>query len=181
MVLWTWTEKNCAQEIQEAGRQTCRFSGIWSFNIVVDLGLFDAQRSIYFFFSGRPPDWIPSKCWADLWGNKKATFCHQNCCEWPIVTSNKPAGSAQLRCFRTSSHKPDRAFPCRDRGVWHVFGDAVFVWLWPIADFTCVVWNTAQSGHGLSKLYEVLVWFEINIHMYQQPSVYRPFSSKFLN
>ena len=127
MVLWTWTAKNCAQEIQEAGRQTCRFSGIWSFNIVVDLGLFDAQRSIYFFFSGRPPDWIPSKCWADLWGNKKATFCHQNCCEWPIVTSNKPAGSAQLRCFRTSSHKAGPGLPLLGPGeVWHVFGDTVF-------------------------------------------------------
>ena len=99
---------------------------------------------------------------ADLWGNKKATFCHQNCCEWPIVTSNPQEvhnrGASELLT------RPDRAFPCRDRGVWHVFGDAVFVWLWPIADFTCVFWNAAQSGHGLSKL-----WFDINdinIHMY---------------
>ena len=65
----------------------------------------------FYFFSGRASDWIPSKSWADLWGNKKATFCHQNCCEWPIVTSNKPAGSAQLRCFRTSSHKAGPGLP----------------------------------------------------------------------
>ena len=78
-----------AQEIQEAGRQTCRFSGIWSFKIVVDLGLFDAQifdaqifdaqRSIYFFFSGRPSDWIDRltgyQIGQPIWGNKKATFC----------------------------------------------------------------------------------------------------------
>ena len=31
---------------QEAGRQTCRFSGIWCSNIVVDPALFDARRSM---------------------------------------------------------------------------------------------------------------------------------------
>ena len=38
-------------------------------------------------------------------GTKRQHFAIRNCCEWPIVTSNKPAGSAQLWCFRTSSHK----------------------------------------------------------------------------
>ena len=57
--------------------------------------------------------------------------------------------------------------------VWHVFGDTFFCGRSQIS--RVVWWNTAQSGHGLSKLYEVLVWFEINIHMYQQPAVYPVF------
>ena len=110
MVLWTWTAKNCAQEIQEAGRQTCRFSGIWSFNIVVDLGLFDAQRSIYFFFSGRPSDGIPSKSASRSLGEQKGNILPSELL-WMAHCHLKPAGSAQLRCFRTSSHKAGPGLP----------------------------------------------------------------------
>ena len=75
----------------------------------------------------RPTGYHPNPGPADLWGNKMATFCHQNCCEWPIVASNKPAGSAQLRCFRTSSHKAGPGLPLlgpgRSMGFlwWYIF------------------------------------------------------------
>ena len=90
-------------------------------------------------------------------GTKRQHFAIRTAVNGPLSPQTNPQEVHNCGASELLLTRPGRAFSCWDRGVWHVFGDTVFVWLWPVTDFTCVVWrNTAQSGRGLSKLYEVL-------------------------
>ena len=126
MVLWTWMAMKCAQE---AGRQTCRFSGIWCSNIVVGQELFDAQRSmvlLYFSVVHRLTGYHPNPG-PIFGGTKRQHFAIRTAVNGPLSPQTNPQEVHNCGASELLLTRPDRAFPCWGRGeVWHVFGDTVF-------------------------------------------------------